>query len=218
MQPYSSLSEKVGVRPPTVIENWWAFFIVAGGLLFVSIAKLIQEKGNGRFPFLVRSNIGISLIIFTVAGMFLLNLDWDVWWPLMIITPGIALFYVGGSNPTATAVTSMSHWIAGSIVMLGSTFLLDQLGIINLARLFGDFRWWGLFILPTALGALLNAWKIRQSDTSSIAEPFLCMTGVLVGGTAVQELLGFDWSNNSSFIGIWLVISGIILLFSARRR
>ena len=33
-----------------------------------------------------------------VAGMFLLNMNWSVWWPLMIVAPGLSLLVVAGRN------------------------------------------------------------------------------------------------------------------------
>lgn len=209
---------------PTAANNWWAFFIMVGGLLFVSIARAVQVTTNGRFPFLIRSNLGISLIILTVASMFLFNLDWVVWWPLMISVPGIALLYISGAtkqtvaSPVITAVSSMSRWIGSTITVLGFTFLLDQLGVITLNVLFIGFRWWGLFILSPALGAFINAWKLRRSGYFPVTESAMWMTGLLAGGTAVKELLGLDWSNSNTLISIWLILFGLVLLFTARRR
>ncbi len=33
---------------PTAADNWWAFFILAGGLFFVGIARWVEAKTNGR--------------------------------------------------------------------------------------------------------------------------------------------------------------------------
>jgi len=211
---------------PAAADNWWAFFIVVGGLLFVAIAQMVQVMGNGRFPFLVRSNIGISLIIFTVAGILLFDLSWAVWWPLMLIMPGGALFYTAGTpkqtakRPALTAVISMTRWVGSTTAILGSTFLLNQLGIINLTTLFNGFHWWGLFILPPALGAFINAWKLRRSGYFPVTESALWMTGLVVGGTAVKELLdlNWNWNNGNILISIILITFGLVLLFTARRR
>ncbi len=211
---------------PAAANNWWAVFIFVGGLLFVGVARLVEVKTNGRFPFLVRSNIGIGLIIFTVASLFLFDLSWGVWWPLMLIMPGGALFYTAGAakqaagSPTLTAVISMTRWVASTTIVLGIAFLLNQLGIINLTTLFNGFRWWGMFILPPALGAFINAWKLRRSGYFPVMESALWMTGLVVGGTAVKELLAlnFDWNNGNVLISVTLITFGLVLLFTARRR
>ena len=209
---------------PAAADNWWAFFIVAGGLLFVAIARMVQVTGNGRFPFLIRSNIGIGLVIFTVAGIFLFNLGWTVWWPMMLIVPGAALLYTMGvakqaaMSPALTAVTSTTRWVGSTTAILGITFLLNQLGIINLTTLFNGFRWWGIFILPPALGAFINAWRLRRSGHFPVTESTLWIMGLLGSGTAVKELLGLDWNNSNALMSVTLITFGFVLLFTARRR
>lgn len=209
---------------PAAADNWWAFFIIVGGLLFVGAARIAQVKGNGRFPLLIRSNIGLGLITFTVASIFLFNLAWSIWWPLMLIVPGIVMLYISGAakqtteNPVQTAVSSMTRWIGSTTIVLGFTFLLNQHGIINLSNLYLNFQWWGLFILSPALGAFLNAWKLRRSGYFPVAESALWITGLIVGETAVQELLHLNWNNGNLLISTWLITIGLVLLFTTRQR
>ncbi|MFQ5421416.1 MAG: hypothetical protein ACE5EY_13750 [Anaerolineae bacterium] len=212
------------ILSPTVVENWWAFFIMVPGLLLLGLAGMTHLWSNGRFPILIRSFVGMSLILFTVTGLFLFNMDWHAWWPLMIVVPGMAVMVVclpanrQESHPVATAVTGMGRWAGYTMVLLGSTFLLDQLTLINLNSLFGAFHWWGFFILIPALGAFIQVWQLRRKGSFPVMETILWLSSLFMGSTAVKELTGTSWGNIDSLIGIWLVAAGTILIFTAKRR
>lgn len=208
---------------PNAAENWWAVFILIPGLMFMGLAWAATVRSNGRFPFLIRSSVGISMILFTVTGIFLFNLSWASWWPLMVVVPGATIWYAcigvsGAENHVETAVSGLGRWIGFTVTLLGSTFLLDQLNIISLNGIFGDFRWWGLFVLIPAFGSLVEAIKLRRKGSYPVMETLLWMNTLFVGGTAVKELTGTSWQYSDGLIGFWLVTAGVILLLTSKRR
>ena len=74
-------------------------------------------------------------MIVTVALMFLLNLNWEVWWPMMIIIPGVATWFMGGvqAGVGGTAVLRLGRWFGFMMVAFSaSPFLADQLNLISL--------------------------------------------------------------------------------------
>ncbi len=208
---------------PNAAQNWWAVFILIPGLMFMGLAWVATTKSNGRFSFLIRSSAGTSLILFTVAGIFLFNLSWDNWWPLMVAVPGAAIWYAClgvnrvENHAVETAVSGLGRWIGFTTMLLGGTFLLDQLDIISLNSIFGNFHWWGLFILIPAVGSFVEALKLRRMGSFPVMETLLWLSGLFVGGTAVKELTGTSWHYSDQLIGIWLVAAGIILLLTSRR-
>jgi hypothetical protein len=207
-----------------MIENWWAAFILLPTLFFIVLAGTLYNWLDGRFNIAVSVNLGIGIIILTVAVMFFLNLDWAVWWPMMIIVPGLAVMLnrlaLRGMGAAVTAVASMCVWVGGTMVLLGCTFLADQLGIIDLAARFGTFHWWGYFIFIPAVGAALNTvWLFHQrGNRITFGVLFLGLTALFVGWTAVMELYAFDWSSAPNWVGGIFVLSGAALLLNGLRR
>ena len=203
------------------LENWWSLFILIPALLFLGLGWAGRSK-DGRFPFSARFSLGIGLVVLTVAGMFLLNLNWSVWWPLMIATPGVALFMLGSSGGNGRFATpgliSMGRWFGASMILLGLTFLLDQLASINLHTLFGDFHWWGFFILLPGLGAFWEAFRVLRHNGSPLTVTWLMILGVWILSSAAQELLGATWVSWEGLVGIGLVGSGAILLLGQMHR
>ena len=118
------------------LENWWAIFILLPAVGMFSLAWGTY-RWIGRFNFAVSANFGIGLVIFTVAMMFFLELSWGIWWPLMIIVPGLALMLnhfapSEHASPAVNAIASMTVWVGGATTLLGGGFLADQFGYIDL--------------------------------------------------------------------------------------
>jgi hypothetical protein len=111
--------------------NWWAAFILIPA--FASFNTAYNAfRSSGKFNAAVRSSLGGGLIVLTVAVMFLLNLDWSVYWPLMVIVPGFTVFLNGFGRPSSGAgFASVSLWIGLGAMFLGAGFLVDNLHILN---------------------------------------------------------------------------------------
>lgn len=202
------------------LENWWGFFILLPGLLFLGMgwqAQLRQAQltGNGRFPFIARFSMGVGLVVTTVAVMFLLDLNWGTWWPLMITVPGVALWIVGGSAgpvgvgrlPSATAVLRLGRWFAVTMILLGLTFLAAQFALINLRALPDTFHWWGFFILLPGIGAFVEALRVLRQATWTATG--LLIVGVWIVSAGVVELFDPSWISWESVVGIGLIGTGL---------
>jgi hypothetical protein len=204
------------------LENWWALFILLPALILFNLGWRVRRAENGRFPFLARFNFAVGLIIFVVAVMFLINLNWLLWWPLMLIVPGFALIIASGKgseNPTAAAWIGYLRSTAITIIGLGMTFLAHTLGAINLDTV-ELFQWWGVFIAVPALGALWQAVRLYgRLGHLSPSVVTLLIIALWSSVTAVMELLGFSWeiwhgswSVTYQITAVSLIISGIVLV------
>uniref|UniRef100_UPI00261566E1 LiaF transmembrane domain-containing protein n=1 Tax=Oleiagrimonas sp. TaxID=2010330 RepID=UPI00261566E1 len=82
------LLDNLGVHMPFLrYHNWWAAFILIG-----AIGPIMQAMGryraSGRFDGMVARHALTALVIVSVALMFLLDLSWNIWWPIFIIYGG----------------------------------------------------------------------------------------------------------------------------------
>jgi hypothetical protein len=156
------------------VFHWWALFIILPALLFFAAAwGAARRRFSGR---LALALLGLGLIVLTVAGIFLLNLNWAQWWPLMLITPGLTLIGAGLPNlapspkPAFVAWVSLLAWVGLAICLLGLIFLAGNFQWIDLQRLAQGWGWWSAILLLCALGAAFNAiWLWRRSGKFSLA-------------------------------------------------
>jgi hypothetical protein len=205
------------------LENWWSGFILLPGILFLGLGRTMWS-GNGRVAFLPRFNTGLGLILVTVALMFLFGLNWEVWWPMMIVMPGVAAWMlggvrsgVGGTAPSACptklgrsgqAVLRLGRWLGFTMILLGLTFLADQLSLINLQAAFGDFHWWGFFILIPGIGAFVEGLRVmRQSTWASMS---LLIAGVWIVSSGLMEIFAPNWQSWEGMVGIGLIGTGLL--------
>jgi hypothetical protein len=207
------------------IDNWWAIFILLPGLAFLGIAQAASQRANGRFNAIARFNVSMGVILLAVAGIFYVNLDWTTWWPIMVMASGAALFINGLTRPETTqsgvtAVASMTRWIGVTVGLLGLTFLVDQLGLIDLEAHFGNLGWWGIFITLPGIGAFITTARLYHwnGNRFSLGAMGLAVTGVLILCTAVIEFLRLSWGSFDALIGITFIVSGFLFLISGRRR
>jgi hypothetical protein len=157
---------------PVQVFYWWALFIILPALLFFAGAWWAARRRFGRFAL---GLLGLGLIVFTVAAMFLLNLNWALWWPLMLIAPALTLIGVGLPNlapsqkPAFVASISLLAWIGLAVCLLGFIFLTGNFQWIDLRLLAQSWGWWSAIILLCALGAAFNAvWLWRKSGKFSL--------------------------------------------------
>jgi hypothetical protein len=76
------------------LDNWWALFIFIPAAINLGNALSIYRR-QGRFNSAARGMLTGALILTTVALAFLLELDWGIVWPLILIVLGIAALFNG---------------------------------------------------------------------------------------------------------------------------
>lgn len=195
--------------------NWWAFFILLPAIFFLNAATSSMQN-SGYFSLSVRTSSAIGLISLTVAVMFLLNLDWSIWWSLMLIVPGFMIMINSISSRwqsgiQLTGLLSLCFWIGGNVMLLGVCFLISGLGLVDLYKLFGYFSWWGVFILLPGLGILFSAFlnyiKVeRQATPENVSMLVIGLICCMVGTVAV---LGLPWRLLTPLL---LILAGILML------
>ncbi len=201
-------------------NNWWAIFIFGPSLLFIWGAVVVYYfRGNAFDMFSVRFNLGVGLMGLLLAFIFAFNLNWSIAWTLMLIGPGLVIFLNGFTrhrfgSPKGSAANVL-FWLGTSVILLGVTFLLNQLGLINLTTRFGDANWWWPFILIPGVGALVNALAIYgRQGASATANVLLALSG-MSGVSAGAEYLGVGWQWR---VAVTLILGGLILLVAEIRR
>ncbi len=71
-------------------ENWWALFILLPAIGSFATAWRVYQA-EGRFTMRARSAAIIGLIFTLAAAMFLLEMDWTTFGPVLLILAGIAI-------------------------------------------------------------------------------------------------------------------------------
>ena len=202
--------------------RWWAMFILLPALLLFGSA---WAASHWQAPYRVTLGLfGLGLIVLAVAAMFLLNLSWERWWPVMLITPTLILFLLGlpdqtlSHNPEAAAWIGMLAWSGGAAVLLGLTFLAGNFHLIDLRALTQRVGWWGVFVAICALGAAIDAfWLWGKTGGLSLSILGLALMAIFLFVTAGFEWFRLDWRLHFQ----WLFIAtglGLILSFLLTNR
>ena len=180
--------------------NWWALFIFipAFGALSTTWNILLKKR---RITSGVRSSFGSFVTIGTLATMFLFDMDWSIWWPLMMIAPGFSIFLNGFVDRKSKAGTAghwfgrMGWWIGISVIGLGAAFLGQNLRLFSMVEVTGFRHWWALFLLLPGVTFLLHA-LITVVITHRF--PFGSVTQIITGvaslSVAVVALFELEWS------------------------
>jgi hypothetical protein len=78
----------------TMTDNWWALFIyLAAVACFANVWRSYRAAGALRAQ--ASGSLVWGLILTAVASIFFFNLDWDRWWPVILIAVGAGI--VGGN-------------------------------------------------------------------------------------------------------------------------
>ena len=77
------------------LRNWWALFILIPAIgAFDSALRMYRSSGN-RFNAQARSSLLIGTVLTFVTGMFLFDISWSFFGPILIILVGIAIIFNG---------------------------------------------------------------------------------------------------------------------------
>ncbi len=92
------LLRNLGVEIPFLEgSNWWAWFILVGAVAPLSRAyETWQARGRVDADVIYPLLMGVAVAL--VAVMFLLGLEWRVWWPLFVILGGLISLVRGPSH------------------------------------------------------------------------------------------------------------------------
>ena len=70
--------------------HWWALFLLIPVAVTVGTAWTQYQAGGRRLTPAVSGSLVASLVLATVAAIFLLNLSWGTVWPVFLIIAGVA--------------------------------------------------------------------------------------------------------------------------------
>jgi hypothetical protein len=90
------LLRNFGISLPFMqLHNWWALFILLGAV--PSLGYAIQRyRSAGKVDGLVLHSLLSATAVIMVALFFLLDLSWELWWPLFVIYGGLWMLVKGG--------------------------------------------------------------------------------------------------------------------------
>ncbi len=71
--------------------NWWALFILIPAFGSLDRAYRAYKQAGNQFTAFVRSSLFAGLILTMVAGMFLFNLNWTFFGPIILILVGVGI-------------------------------------------------------------------------------------------------------------------------------
>jgi lipoprotein signal peptidase len=69
-------------------HNWWALFILIGAVGPLTYA-VQRYRAQGKLDGVALHSLVSAVAIVTIALVFLLDLSWNLWWPLFIIYGGL---------------------------------------------------------------------------------------------------------------------------------
>lgn len=200
--------------------NWWALFIFIPAIATLSGAFYAYQS-SGKFNAAVRSSLGSAVVIFTVAFIFLIGLDWSRWWPLMVLAGGFSIFLSGfGSGDWGAGSVrlpiNMGFWLGLGAMLLGAGFLAINLNFYDVRGLVSPNRWWAIPIFVPAAGALINALLLAVKGGRFGAIIGLVFFGLMAAATGMIAFLGMDWNLLGPVLLILAGVGILIGIFSNR--
>jgi hypothetical protein len=71
--------------------NWWALFILIPAIGSLDRAYRAYKNADNQLTVFARNSMFVGLILTMVAGMFLFNLNWSTFGPVLIILVGLGI-------------------------------------------------------------------------------------------------------------------------------
>lgn len=81
--------QNLGISP--IIENWWALFILIPAVGAFARAWSAYQSAGGRITAQARASFLGGLILTMIAAIFLLELNWIILGPVLLILAGAGL-------------------------------------------------------------------------------------------------------------------------------
>jgi hypothetical protein len=203
-------------------RNWWALFILIPAIGSFSTAWYAFQRDN-RINEAVRGSLGGGLIVLTIAVMFLFDMNWSHWWPLMLIVPGFVMLLNGFSLPGSREIERpltlrlYRPWIAWNglgAIYLGFGFLVNNLNIYNPAALLHN--WWAIAILIPAVGGVFTALVLFISGNGlGWAGISNLTTTAIYACVGLVALFGLSWN---LLLPVIIIAVGLTMLLGVFRR
>jgi hypothetical protein len=181
--------------------KWWAIFILVPGFASLSgaLSMFIRRR---RVSGAVRSMLGSGVIITTVGFLFLLNLSWGVYWPLMLVVFGFSIFLNAFTDRHAhKSVVSrwfdqFGWWVGLCVMGLGVAFQGQNLNLFSVQDWMGvGPGWWGAFLMLPAAGGLIHALIIiLRTKRFPFPAILLSVAGIASLTVGLVALLGQNWN------------------------
>ncbi|MBN1440308.1 MAG: hypothetical protein JW929_12950 [Anaerolineales bacterium] len=158
------------------LTNWWSLFILFPGLIFLGTGAILAFTLGGRNPAALWFT-GAGLVVSTVAVMFLL---------------GTA--EVG--RPALRPWVRMRLWLGADVMILGSVFLVNNFSGNAVLDSWHPFRWRGMFIRLSGLGAFNNAANAGRSGFSGrhLVVRSLAAFGLAACAVTLATFLNAEWA------------------------
>jgi hypothetical protein len=75
--------------------NWWSVFIyLAAGASFLNMWRAYRARGD--FGPAAGGSLTWGLVLTVIATIFLLDLEWNMWWPTILIAVGVGMVLSNG--------------------------------------------------------------------------------------------------------------------------
>jgi hypothetical protein len=75
--------------------NWWALFILIPALGSLDTAMRIYRHAGNQFTAAARGSLLVGLVLTFVTIMFLFNMSWTLFGPVLLILVGIGILFNG---------------------------------------------------------------------------------------------------------------------------
>jgi len=75
--------------------NWWALFILIPALGALDRAYRAYKNAGNQLTMFARNSMFVGFILLIVAGLFLFNLNWTFFGPVLIILVGLGILFNG---------------------------------------------------------------------------------------------------------------------------
>ena len=198
--------------------QWWALFILIPA--FSSLTGMYYAiRNSGTFNQTARSAAGSAVVFFTLSFMFLFNLDWTIYWPLMVLAVGFSVLI--GSIPgdrvkdreNLKRFMSMGIWFGTGAILVGTAFLLKNTNVLDVTTVLGQ-RWYAWLVLLPGIGSLVNAYLLYRAEGNKMTMGARVMIGLglIIIILAVLMLVGLAWN----ILGPLMIIgAGLAFIISA---
>ncbi len=83
------LLRNTGINIP--LDNWWALFILIPAVGALSTAWRIYQNAGNQLTAPARGSLFVGLILLMITAMFLFNISWTLFGPVILILAGIGI-------------------------------------------------------------------------------------------------------------------------------